>query len=66
MLTNAGAIKVRAYRRRPEEDRSSQEEFAAVEELPWEPVPGRSGIEVKAQYRDKEGDKVVAKESQAR
>ena len=46
VLTDAGAIKVRGYKRRPEDDRRNQEELATEEGLPWEPVPGRSGIEV--------------------
>ena len=64
--TDARAIKVRGYNRRPKEDRRNQEELAAVDGLPWEPVPGRSGIEVKAQHRDKEDEDVVVKESKVR
>ena len=43
--TDKGVIKVATYRRRPEEDRWKIEELEAVRGLPWEPVPGREGIE---------------------
>ena len=66
VLTDARAVKVRVYKRRPEEDLRTQEEFAAVEGLPWEPVPGRSGIEVEAQHRDKEDEEVEVRESKPR
>ena len=64
VLTDTVAIKVRGGKRRHEEDRRNQEEFAAVEGLPWEPAPG--GIEVKAQHRDKEHEELVAKATQFR
>ena len=48
-LTDAGAIKVRGYKRSPEEVRWNQEELGTAEGLPWQLVPGRTGIEVKAQ-----------------
>jgi hypothetical protein len=48
-----GVVKVRAIRRRgSQEDRWNWEEFQEMKGLPWEPVPGRPGIEIKARIED--------------
>ena len=49
--TNEGVIKVATFRRRPEEDRWKKEELEEVRGLPWEPIPGREGIEIKSKVR---------------
>ena len=45
--TSKGYVKVRTVRRKgSEEERWNWEEFNAVQGLPWEPIPGRPGIEL--------------------
>lgn len=39
---------VGSFNRRPEEGRWNQEELGGVKGTPWEPIPGRGGIEVKS------------------
>ena len=51
VLTEKGALKVSTFNRRPEEERWNQEEFGAVQGTPWEPIPGRGGIEVKSRFQ---------------
>ena len=48
VATEKGVIKVMSYKRRPEEQRWNKEEFEGIKGLPWEPVPGRAGIEIKS------------------
>ena len=50
VLTDKGAIKVNSFNRRPEEERWNQEEFGGIQGTPWEPIPGRGGIEVKSRF----------------
>ena len=58
ILTHKGAIKVRAYRRKPEEERWDKEFMMSVKGLPWEPVPGSKSLEIRARYRpEDEGGK---------
>ena len=52
--TSQGAIKCRAVKRRGTEgERWNCEEFQNLEGTPWEPVPGRPGIDVKASMSEK-------------
>ena len=47
--TPQGVLKVRTIRRRADkEGRWNWEQFEAMRGVPWEPIPGREGIEVKA------------------
>ena len=47
--TSEGVFKVRTVRRKGlEEDSWNWEEFSAFRGLPWEPIPGRPGIEMTA------------------
>ena len=48
VATNKGVIKVMSYKRRPEENRWDRLEFEEIKGIPWEPIQGRSGIEVKS------------------
>ena len=59
MLTEAGAAKVRGFKRRSEEERLSQEGLSMAKGVPWEPVPGRAGTEVKAKFLITEDDEVT-------
>ena len=59
MLTEAGAIKVRGFTRRPQGERWNQEELEMVKGAPWEPIPGRAEIEVKAEFSMKEDDVAI-------
>ena len=46
--TSEGVLKVAPYRRRPESERWKWEEMRNIKGTPWEPVPGRGGIEIKS------------------
>jgi len=59
VLTDKGALKVRSYNRRPEEERWNQEEFGSVVGTPWEPAPGRGGIEVKSRFQYEKDDEAI-------
>ena len=54
-----------SFRRRPEEQRWNKEEFEKMQGLPWEPVPGRKGIEIKSKVEvQTEGDPITMDEGQ--
>ena len=65
VLTEGGALKVNSFNRRPEEERWNQEEFGAIQGTPWEPIPGREGIEVKSrfQYRGEAEEEIIPQPS---
>jgi hypothetical protein len=47
--TEKGVIKARAFRRKgSEKERWSQEHVKSIGGVPWEPIPGREGIEIKS------------------
>ena len=46
--TNEGAIKVRDIKGLPENDRWDILKFNGIKGVPWEPILGREGIEIKA------------------
>ena len=54
--------------RKPEEERWNPEEFAGVQGVPWEAVPGRSHIDVKAAFSipGEIEEEVIVKEPAAR
>ena len=48
--TKDGVVKCRDFRRKPiEEDRWSVKTFDEFKGSPWEPIPGRSGMEIRTQ-----------------
>ena len=48
--TPDGVVKCRDFRRKPvEEDRWNEEAFDKFKGTPWEPVPGKSGTEIRTQ-----------------
>ena len=47
-MTKDGVIKVMTFKRRPEGERWNLEELENAKGLPWEPIPGREGIEIKS------------------
>ena len=59
VLSAKGAIKVRDYKRKPEKERWNQEEFAGIQGLPWDPVPGRNQVEVKSHVQHKEEEEIL-------
>jgi hypothetical protein len=60
VLTDKGAIKVNSFNRRPEEERWNQEEFGGIQGTPWEPIPGRGGIEVKSRFLMRGEEEIIA------
>ena len=66
VMSENGVIKVRSFNRKPEEDRWNQEEFAGIQGLPWEPVPGRAHVEVKSHFTIPEDDNVIIKEPESK
>ena len=47
MATPEGVVKVRSIRRKgTEEMRWKREQMESMKEVPWEPVPGRAGVEI--------------------
>ena len=50
VMSESGVIKVRHFKQRPEEERWNQEELVKAVGVPWEPVPGRAGIQVKSHF----------------
>ena len=47
--TKEGVIKARAFRKRGSEgERWSRDDVKSVGGIPWEPIPGREGIEIKS------------------
>ena len=60
ILTQKGAIKVRAYRRKPEDERWDKEYMMSVKGLPWEPIPGSKSLEIKAKKKEENNRKVTA------
>lgn len=69
VMSDQGVIKVRGYLRKPEEERWNQEEFAGAQGVPWEPVPGRNHIDIKAKFTipsEIEEEEVIVKEPAAR
>ena len=50
VMSDQGAIKVRGDLRKPEEERWNQEELAGAQRVPWESVPGRNHIDIKANF----------------
>ena len=67
-MSDQGAIKVRGYLRRPEEERWHQEEFAGVQGVPWESVPGKNHTDIKANFTipGEIEEEVIVKEPAAR
>jgi len=59
MMNENGVIKVRTFMRKAEEERWNQEEFAMARGTPWEPIPGRSNIEVKSHFTMKDDEVMV-------
>ena len=49
---------MRDYKRKPEKERWNQDEFAGIQRLPWEPVPGRNQVEVKSHFQYKEEEEI--------
>jgi hypothetical protein len=47
VMTKDGVIKVRAFARKPEDERWNQKQLEEGKGVPWEPIPGRGRIEVK-------------------
>ena len=54
VMNSKGVIKVRSFSQRVEEERWNQEEFNQAEGTPWEPIPGRAGVEIKARFQFKD------------
>ena len=52
ILTNRGALKCRAIRRRDDRAAWNWEEFLKVKGTPWEPVPGQPGMEIRIRIED--------------
>ena len=52
VLTEQGAIKCRAIRRRAVEDAWNWEEFTKVKGTPWEPVPGQPNSDLRIRVSD--------------
>ena len=61
--TPEGVFKVRTVRRKgSEEDRWNWEEFNAFRSSPWEPIPGRPGIEMTANVgKEREPRQIIPK-----
>lgn len=59
-LAGKGSLKISSFNRRPEKERWNQEELGGARGAPWEPIPGRGGIEVKSgfQIRGDEGSSI--------
>ena len=52
--THKGVVKARAFRRKgTEKERWNNDEIEKCTGLPWEPVPGREGIEVKSSVNER-------------
>ena len=49
-----GVVKTRTYTVRPEGQRLQKEEFEGFQGVPWEPIPGRGGIEIKSSIKIQE------------
>ena len=60
-----GVNKITHFRRKLEDERWSQEEFATMRGVPREPEPGREHIEIKLHFQMK-GDAVKVPEPQSR
>ena len=56
--TKDGVLKARSFRRKPESMRWDWEYFKEVKGTPWEPLPGRPGIEVKSSIFEGMGMKI--------
>ena len=62
--TDKGVIKARAFRRRgSDEERWSSDKIRSVGGVPWEPVPGREGIEIKSSVNLPKDESEVRKRS---
>ena len=58
--TEKGTIKVRTVRRKgSEEDRWNWDEFTKIQGTPWEPIPGRPGIELTANIGAEKGPREI-------
>ena len=58
--TNKGVIKARTFKRYGrDEDRWCWEKFDAFRGVPWEPVPGRGGIEVHTRVTMPRGEEEI-------
>ena len=53
VMSSKGVIKVRSFSQRVEEELWNQEEFNQAEGITWEPIPGRTGVEIKARFQFK-------------
>ena len=49
--TEQGAVKGITFTRRPGKGRCNQEEFNAMQGVPWQPIPARKGIKSKARFQ---------------
>ena len=49
-MSESGVIKVKHYKQRPESERWNLEELDKGVGVPWEPIPGRTGIQVKSHF----------------
>ena len=47
-MFESGVIKVKHYKQRPETERWNLEELEKAVGVPWEPIPGRTGIQIKS------------------
>lgn len=56
--TKDGVLKARSFRRKPESLRWDWEFFKEVKGTPWEPIPGREGIEIKSRVTMPEDIKI--------
>ena len=50
VMSESGVIKVKHYKQRPESERWNLEELDKGIGVPWEPIPGRAGIQVKSHF----------------
>ena len=51
---------MRSYHRRPEDQRWNQEEFNQVQGVPWQPILGKGGVDVKSSYQVKDDEEPIA------
>ena len=65
-MSENGVRKLRGFMRKPDEDRQNQKEFAGSQEGPWEAVPGRHHIDVKANFAIPQETHVITREPPAR
>ncbi len=49
-MTPEGVIKIRSCCRKPEDKQWDKEQLDKVQGVPWEPIPGRGRIQVKARF----------------